>query len=230
MSIFSSIRRAKEHNAKVAEQKKKQQAEAPRQPYRHIPTHAASDAFASAPPSWREAADRPKIMEQNRRRTAMEANTMPMMPVNFHGIPRVRSTSSFVTYSGALAANDSRPYRTYSYTTSSPHLDRGRDAVYTNPDMSMSQPSMPQRLGDRAGRVVSTHKPPPMPFPFGTGTAQTCMQSQRPWLTRNRRHRKLLGAEQRFWQLTGRIRDETIGKTSIVSDHLQAETSSSASQ
>jgi hypothetical protein len=195
MSIFSSFRRAKEHNAKVAEQKKKQQAEAPRQPYRHIPTHAASDAFASAPPSWREAADRPKIIEQNRRRTAMEANTMPVIPLNFHGIPRVRSTSSFVTYSGNPAANEGRPYRAYSYTTSSPHLDWGSDAVYTNPGMSMSQPSMPQRPSDRVGRTSSFHKPPPMPFPFGTGRAQTYMQSQRPWLIRNRRHRKLLRVE-----------------------------------
>ena len=74
MSIFSGIRKsrrqAKEHNAKLAEQKKLEEEKVP---YKHVPTHAATDAFASAPPSWREA-DRTRIVEQNRRRSAMAAS------------------------------------------------------------------------------------------------------------------------------------------------------------
>ncbi|PHH78644.1 hypothetical protein CDD80_6536 [Ophiocordyceps camponoti-rufipedis] len=75
MSILSHIRKsrqqAKEHTARLAEQDKKA-AEQPQSHYRHVPTHAASDAFASAPPGWREQ-DRPRIVEENRRRSAMAA-------------------------------------------------------------------------------------------------------------------------------------------------------------
>ncbi|RDA85402.1 hypothetical protein CP532_1939 [Ophiocordyceps camponoti-leonardi (nom. inval.)] len=97
MSIFSHIRRsrqqAKEHTAKLAEQDKKAQQTQP--PYRHVPTHAASDAFASAPPSWREH-DRPRILEENRRRSALAAAGHHM---NMPGMPRVGASHlSLVSY------------------------------------------------------------------------------------------------------------------------------------
>ncbi|PHH81757.1 hypothetical protein CDD82_7927 [Ophiocordyceps australis] len=98
MSIFSHIRRsrqqARQHNAKVAEEQKKAQQQ-PHTPYKHVPTHAAIDAFACAPPSWRKA-DRPRILAENRRRSAMAA--AHGQHYNMAGVPRVASSLSHVTY------------------------------------------------------------------------------------------------------------------------------------
>lgn len=106
MSIWSHIRKsrqqAKEHNAKLAEQEKKEQQKVP---YRHVPTHAATDAFARAPPSWREA-DRPRILQENRRRSALAVGAHH---VNMLGAPRVGSSLSHVTYPGDDAAPVARP-------------------------------------------------------------------------------------------------------------------------
>lgn len=141
MSIFSHLRKsrqqAKEHNAKLAEQKKKEQEKIP---YRHVPTHAATDAFASAPPSWRED-DRPRIVEQNRRRSAMAASGHHMnMPGP--GIPRVGSRLSRVSYPGEDVAPMVRLPRAYSYNGVSPYPDRSREVVYSVPDISYSQPAL----------------------------------------------------------------------------------------
>lgn len=78
MSVFSMLKRgrqaAKEHAAKEAERKKK---EAEKLPYKHVPRHAASDALAGGPATWREV-DRPRIMEQNRRRSMLTASGVNM--------------------------------------------------------------------------------------------------------------------------------------------------------
>ncbi|PHH84197.1 hypothetical protein CDD83_2331 [Cordyceps sp. RAO-2017] len=139
MSIFSHIRRsrqqAKEHNAKLAEQEKKEQQKVP---YRHVPTHAATDAFASAPPSWREV-DRPRIQEENRRRSAMAASGHHM---NMPGVPRIGSSSlSYVTYPGDDATPPVRLSRANSYTGVSAYPDRSRDTLYPVPYISYSQPA-----------------------------------------------------------------------------------------
>ncbi|KND88714.1 hypothetical protein TOPH_06626 [Tolypocladium ophioglossoides CBS 100239] len=138
MSIFSNLRKsrhqAKEHNAKLAGQQKKEQE---KMPYRHVPTHAATDAFASAPPSWREA-DRPRIIEQNRRRSAMAASGQHM---NMPGVPRVGSSLSRVSYPGEDVAPMVRLPRAYSYNGISPYPDRSREVVYSAPDISLSQPA-----------------------------------------------------------------------------------------
>lgn len=145
MSIFSSIRKSrqhvKEHNAKLAELKKHEEDATP---YRHVPTHAASDAFASAPPSWREAADRPRIAEENRRRSAMAANGhhMGMPTPNF---PRVGSSLSYVSYPGQATSPgpsrlSGRMPRAYSYTGVSPYHDGSRDVIYSIPDVAQSEP------------------------------------------------------------------------------------------
>lgn len=139
MSIFSNIRKsrqqAKEHNAKLAEQKKKEEDSIP---YRHVPTHAAIDAFASAPPSWRETADRPKIIEQNRRRNAMAASGhhMNIPAPNF---PRVGSSLSYVSYPGQANPKARMP-RAYSYNGVSPYTDGSRDIIYPIPDVAHSEP------------------------------------------------------------------------------------------
>ncbi|KAG5951237.1 hypothetical protein E4U53_003518 [Claviceps sorghi] len=143
MSIFSALRksrqRVKEHNAKLAEQKKKEEAQVP---YKHVPTHAATDAFASAPPSWREA-DRPRIVEQNRRRSAMAASGHHM---NMPGVPRVGSSLARVSYPGEDLTPVIRLPMTYSYSGVSSHnasARESREMVYpAAQDMAYMQVSL----------------------------------------------------------------------------------------
>lgn len=121
MSVFSRIKRgrqaAKEHNAKQAEMQKKEEEKTP---YRHIPSHAAIDALSGGPATWRET-DRPKILEQNRRRSAMTASgvgmgTGMMTPVHV-GMPRVNSALSHVSYPSLYASPVVQVPRTYSYSS-----------------------------------------------------------------------------------------------------------------
>ncbi|UKZ84641.1 uncharacterized protein TrAFT101_000541 [Trichoderma asperellum] len=136
MSIFSRLRKsrqqAKEHNAKLAEQEKKE--EGVKTPYKHVPKHAAADAIASAPPSWRED-DRHKIQEQNRRRSAMAASGHSM---NMPGVPpRVGSSLSHVSYPADKNATPMvRLPRAYSYTGVSPYTsNHSRHTVSSMPDV-----------------------------------------------------------------------------------------------
>jgi hypothetical protein len=151
MSIFNSIRKsrqqAKDHMSKLAEQKKKEDE---KEPYRHVPTHAASDAFAAAPPAWRETSDRPRIIEQNRRRSAMAASGHHM---NMPSVPRVGSSLSYMSYPGpgAYSASSSsaamassgrmRVPRSYSAAGISPYPDGSRDIIYSIPDVAYSEPA-----------------------------------------------------------------------------------------
>lgn len=93
MSVFSIMKKgrqqAKERNAETAEQGKTGTV---KQPYKHVPTHAAIDAMSGSPSSWRHE-DRPKIMAQNRRRSAMAASS-----IRASGLPRVGSSLSHVSY------------------------------------------------------------------------------------------------------------------------------------
>ncbi|KAG6038389.1 hypothetical protein E4U41_004229 [Claviceps citrina] len=156
MSIFSSLRRsrqqAKEHNAKLAEQKKKEAAQIP---YKHVPTHAATDAFASAPPSWREA-DRPRIVEENRRRSAMAASGHHM---NMPGVPRVGSSLSRVSYPGEDMTPVIRLPRTCSYTgvpSYMPSARESREMMYLAPQ---DMPYMPASLkGKEVPRVYDLQR------------------------------------------------------------------------
>ncbi|KAM3563001.1 hypothetical protein ARSEF4850_002542 [Beauveria asiatica] len=145
MSIFSHLRRsrqqAKEHNAKLAEQKKK---DAQTTPYRHIPTHAASDAISSAPPAWREVNDRPRIVEQNRRRSAMAAAGYSMnMPstTTISPMPRVSSGLSYVSYPNGEATPHVGMPRAYSSNSVHHPYGPSREVVYSMPDAVRSRPS-----------------------------------------------------------------------------------------
>ncbi|KAI9158301.1 hypothetical protein HJFPF1_06293 [Paramyrothecium foliicola] len=132
MSIFSSFRRSRQHakdqSAKMAEEKQKESSSAP---YKHVPTHAALDAISSAPPSWRQS-DRPRILEQNRRRSAMSVHAQhASMP----SIPRVGSSLSHVSYPANYASPVVRVPRTHSYTGGlTPYGDRSRDVIYSVTD------------------------------------------------------------------------------------------------
>lgn len=138
MSVFSRIKRsrqqAKEHSQKQADKAKE---EPPKEPYRHIPTHAAIDALSAAPPGWKQD-DRPKIMEQNRRRSAMVTSGLNRM--GGPSLPRVSSSLSHVTYPSVNASPMGHMPRAYSYSgvpTRVPYWqDRKQDAAYLVPEGS----------------------------------------------------------------------------------------------
>jgi hypothetical protein len=162
MSIFSAIKkshaRAQEHKADLAQQKKKEQA-AQRTPYRHVPTHAATDAFLSAPPSWRTE-DHARIVDINHRRSAMaHAGYNMNIPGTPASLPRVSSGLSYVAYPNGsdvppipspMAHPMTRhqpPTRAYSYAAPSAFLDQPRDSHFSvtplgsTPDLSLGQSS-----------------------------------------------------------------------------------------
>lgn len=136
MSVFSMLKRgrraAKEHAIQQAEKQKK---EAEQIPYKHVPRHAASDALAGGPATWREE-DRPRIMEQNKRRSMMTANGLNMSgtttPVHA-GFPRVNSALSHVSYPAAYANPVVHLPRAYSYTSVQQPgwSSHGGEVVYT---------------------------------------------------------------------------------------------------
>ncbi|KAK7927049.1 hypothetical protein PG985_004047 [Apiospora marii] len=110
--MFSIIKKgrqqAKEHTAKVAEKTKEEEA---KKPYRHVPTHAASDAMAGTPSIWKQE-ERPRILEQHRRRSAMGTSL-----VHSKGYPRDHTSMPYMSYSASYNYNYSyngppalRPY------------------------------------------------------------------------------------------------------------------------
>ncbi|GAP83562.2 hypothetical protein SAMD00023353_0200620 [Rosellinia necatrix] len=111
MSVFSIIKRGRaQAKAHSAGQTDKKEVEAVKLPYKHVPTHAATDALATAPSSWKQD-DRPRIREQNRKRSAMAANGAS------HGIPRVGSSLAYVSYP-SVYANPVVPLpKNYSYSS-----------------------------------------------------------------------------------------------------------------
>ncbi|KAK4146866.1 uncharacterized protein C8A04DRAFT_25445 [Dichotomopilus funicola] len=120
MSVFSMIKRgrqaAKDHRA---EQAKKEKEEEQKPPYKHVPKHAAIDAMSGGPAAWRET-DRARIVEQNRRRSAMTASGVGMSGVitPIHpGVTRVHSSLSHVSYPSAYATPVVQLPRGYSYSS-----------------------------------------------------------------------------------------------------------------
>ncbi|TLS30294.1 hypothetical protein PpBr36_02968 [Pyricularia pennisetigena] len=141
MSVFGRFKKgrqaAKEHKAGLAE---KQKAEEQKPAYRHVPTHAAIDALAGAPSSWRDD-DRVRIVEENRRRSAMTASGtghdtpvhgLAQNPVHT-GMTRTSSTLSHVSYPSVYANPVVRLPRAHSYNGSihPPWGDRSGEVVYS---------------------------------------------------------------------------------------------------
>lgn len=143
MSVFSLIKRsrqaAKEENAKKAE---KEKAEA-KVPYKHVPKHAAVDALLGGPTGWKEA-DRVRIMEENRRRSAMTANGMGMpsglsTPVHAGVFTRENSSLTHVSYSAPSGYATPIPHipRAYSYHGPTPGWSHhGGEISYLSIDMA----------------------------------------------------------------------------------------------
>lgn len=167
MSVFSIIKRgraqAKEHSAKQADKEKN---EAVKLPYRHVPTHAATDAIATAPASWKQD-DRSKIREQNRRRSAMAASGMSQS-----GLPRVGSSLSNVSYP-SIYANPVVPLpKNYSYS-SVPSLWRERMASTPEVAEGVDYFSVPRDYKGKGKEIVPA-------FHIGTGgTASPVISSGR---------------------------------------------------
>lgn len=178
---------AKEHAAKEAERQKK---EAEQLPYKHVPRHAASDALAGGPATWREV-DRPRIMEQNRRRSMLTASGVNMSgtatPVHV-GFPRVNSALSHVSYPAAYASPVVHMPRAYSYTSvQQPGWSSyGGEVVYTpveGADISVKGKEV-ERVAmvdsERASRVSSRASIGPYPVsgasPVGSSGNSTSSQ------------------------------------------------------
>ena len=94
MSIFSKLRRAKQA---AESQKEKNNAAAETKPkpapYRHIPTHAASDALLGAPAGRREE-DRKAIQAQHQRRSQYNLSRNPSSLSNVTTLNRDQSFTS----------------------------------------------------------------------------------------------------------------------------------------
>ncbi|KAI1310308.1 hypothetical protein F5Y03DRAFT_35368 [Xylaria venustula] len=191
MSVFSIIKRgraqAKEHSAKQAG---KDKDEAVKLPYRHVPTHAATDAIATAPASWKQD-DRSKIREQNRRRSAMAANGMV-----HSGLPRVASSLSNVSYPSVYATPVVPLPKNYSYSSipsswrdkmaSTPEASEGLDYFTISRDFKGKGkeivPAFVVGTGGTASPVLSSGRTSPLssravPVNVGIGVAVSNVES-----------------------------------------------------
>ena len=94
MSIFGKLRRAKQA---ANEQKGKNVASAQSKPesvpYKHVPTHAATDALLGAPATWREQ-DKKAIQAQNQRRSQYHLSRNPSALSNVTTLNRDQSFTS----------------------------------------------------------------------------------------------------------------------------------------
>lgn len=94
MSVFNVMKKgreqAKQHNANEAEKAKEVATKAP---YKHVPTHAATDALSGAPANWQEDYRR-RIKEQNQKRNSRVSTPEPKRG----NMPRVSSSLSNVSY------------------------------------------------------------------------------------------------------------------------------------
>ncbi|KAK3307107.1 uncharacterized protein B0T15DRAFT_164983 [Chaetomium strumarium] len=182
MSVFSMIKRgrqaAKEHRA---EQAKKEREEAQKAPYKHIPRHAAIDALSGGPAGWKEN-DRRRIVEQNKRRSAMTTSGVGMSgfmtPVHA-GMPRTHSALSHVSYPSSSASPVVQLPRAYSYSSMPPGwTSHTREISYSPIDMVTSLKGKEvERVIDSARTSRSSSKmstgriPLPPGASFGAGDA-----------------------------------------------------------
>ena len=146
MSIFSSFKKGK----KVADQKKaeveatkKAGGDAPKEPYKHVPTHACRDAIFGSPSGWRSQ-DRENIKRINVKRTSMISRESSYVSQN--GFPRTQSYTSEPSGS---------QYRR-SYSQQQMPAKNVRSSSYLG-DNSASRMSMPGRLETRHHSFQGRH-------------------------------------------------------------------------
>lgn len=97
MSIFSRLKGAKKQKVAAASDN-----QPPKEPYRHVPTHAAIDALSGAPSSWKSE-DKPKIRELNQRRSQMMLRQASSSTSNFsvgpsYPVSTLPRTASYNSY------------------------------------------------------------------------------------------------------------------------------------
>jgi hypothetical protein len=112
MSIFGKLRRAKQA---AGTQKDKSAVKAEPAPYKHIPTHAATDALLGAPATWREQ-DKKAIQAQHQRRSQYNLSRNPSSLSNVTTLNRDQSFTSAATdqrkhYSRDWTSATNVPYR-----------------------------------------------------------------------------------------------------------------------
>lgn len=116
MTIFSKLRRAKQ----AADDQKGKKAAAteskpPAAPYKHIPTHAASDALLGAPASWRER-DKKAIQDQHLKRAQSNPTRNQSSLSNVTNLSQDRTLTST---DRARAATDARKHYSADWVSSS---------------------------------------------------------------------------------------------------------------
>lgn len=107
MSIFSKLQRAKQ----AADSQKNKKAAATESkpapaPYRHVPTHAATDALLGAPATWRES-DKKAIKAQHKRRSEYNLSRNPSSLSN---VTTLNRDQSFTSKGWAHGAPDQRKH------------------------------------------------------------------------------------------------------------------------
>jgi hypothetical protein len=154
MSIWGKLRRAKraadeqkDKNSSAADSKAKPA------PYRHVPTHAASDALLGAPATWREE-DKKAIQAQHQRRSQVNMSRNPSSLSNVttlnrdqsftskdyvHGMPdyrnhypRDRTSTISVPRKGQLTSNPSTTRSSLRSQFSPPEQSFGHSTVRRN--------------------------------------------------------------------------------------------------
>ncbi|KAH8667550.1 hypothetical protein BGZ60DRAFT_528848 [Tricladium varicosporioides] len=124
MSVFSKIKQSKkaaaEHKAKAAG--KEEVVQAPKAPYKHVPTHAAVDALSGAPSSWKHS-DQSKIKEHHQRRSQMVISRAGS----------TLSTTSFLNSAAGPSPGAASLPRNSSYSSYNPTwFDRGGDVYHSH--------------------------------------------------------------------------------------------------
>lgn len=96
MSIFGKLRRAKQAADSQKGKNIAAKSDPKPVPYKHIPTHAATDALLGAPATWRER-DKKAIQAQNQRRSQLNLNQNRSSLSNVTSLNRDQSFTSAAT-------------------------------------------------------------------------------------------------------------------------------------
>jgi hypothetical protein len=144
MSIFGKLRRAKQAaNDQKGKNAASTQAKAESVPYKHVPTHAATDALLGAPATWREQ-DKKAIQAQNQRRSQYHLSRNPSALSN---VTTLNRDQSFTSTGFVHAAADKRK-----------HYSTDWSSMANVPRTSQPTPS-----GRSSAAHHSRHSQPPSP-------------------------------------------------------------------
>ncbi len=166
MSIFSKLRRAKQA---ADNQKEKNNAAAEAKPkpapYKHIPTHAASDALLGAP-AGRSEEDRKAIQAQHQRRSQYNLSRNPSSLSNVTTFNRDQSFTSREYVHGGTDQWKHRP-RDFGSASNIPRMGHLTSPRSPTPSSLRSQLQPTERSSGqssmRRSRIDAIEPPPPVP-------------------------------------------------------------------